>query len=457
MQSKIVRAVGSALAAFGTAALAVPSEPASSLPTGGRWASNPDGTAGGTISTPSATQMQLNQNQHSGVIDFSCFCSRQGTHVNLTAPSADSTTLIRSVEGANLWGRFTANDRVFISSSPGVYFAPSASVEVGSLFATSLSITDADFRAGRYQFSNDGAAGPVINRGTIITPRGYAALAAPQVRNEGLIVARLGSVALAAGDRVMLDIVGDGLVNVSVERDALDALALNSGTIEADGGRVLLTARSANALLDTVINNSGVIRANSLVERNGEIVLDGGERGSVSVSGTLESQGGSVTIRGGSTMNISGDQTITAGAGSIAVVGSGTSVVNITGTGTLATTGGSINIGTGTSGTVNLTGSGTLAVGGGSLTLSGGTIRSNGSVVLSGTSGMTPEELEEGKKVSAGVGGLMLNEIARTAVAETQPTSALRQTIELGTRTEFGILAPMDHQIVGTGIRIPGS
>jgi hypothetical protein len=78
-----------------------PSEPTSNLPTGGKWANNLDGTAGGTIKTPSATEMQLYQNQRSGVLDFNCFCSRQGTLVNLTAPTTDSTTLIRSVEGAN--------------------------------------------------------------------------------------------------------------------------------------------------------------------------------------------------------------------------------------------------------------------------------------------------------------------------------------------------------------------
>ena len=448
----IALAVSAALTAFSTAAFAVPSEPASSLPTGGRWAGNPDGTAGGTISTPSATQMQLNQNQRSGVIDFDCFCSRQGTHVNLTAPSADSTTLIRSVEGANLWGRFTANDRVFISSSPGVYFAPSASVEVGSLFATSLSITDADFRAGRYQFSNPGGAGPVINRGTIVTPAGYAALAAPQVRNEGLIVARLGSVALAAGDRVMLDIIGDGLVNVSVDRDALDALALNSGTIEADGGRVLLTARSANALLDTVINNSGVIRASSLEERNGEIVLDAGERGSVSVTGSLDAQGGSIIIRGGSSVNISGSETISAGAGSIAVVGNQASTVNVSGTGAISTSGGSVSIGTGSGGAINL-GSGTISLGGGSLSVTGGTINNNGAVLLSGRSGLTEEELIRGKVA----GSLTLAEVTRTAVAAAQPTTEARRSIENGSRTPPGTLAPMQHQIIGTGIRIPGN
>src|SRR6186997_3340464 len=119
-----------------------PSEPTNNLPTGGQWAKNPDGTAGGTIKTPSATEMQLLQNQRSGVLDFNCFCSRQGTLVNLTAPTTDSTTLIRS--------------------SAGVYFAPSANVEVGSLFATSLSISNADFFAGRYNFIKDGSAGAVV-------------------------------------------------------------------------------------------------------------------------------------------------------------------------------------------------------------------------------------------------------------------------------------------------------
>ncbi|OAI52333.1 hypothetical protein AYO46_05740, partial [Betaproteobacteria bacterium SCGC AG-212-J23] len=283
-------------------AWAGPSEPTSNLPTGGQWAKNADGTAGGTITTPSATQMQMNQAQRSGVVDFNCFCSRSGTLVNLTAPTTDSTTLIRSVEGANLWGRFTANDNVFISSAAGVYISRTASVEVGSLFATSLSISNADFFAGRYNFSKNGSAGAVVNDGqiSIIHAGGYAALAGPQVQNNGIIVASAGTVSLAAGDRVTLDMIGDGLVKVSVDAAALNALALNSGTIAADGGRVILTARSANALLDTVINNTGVIRATTLAERGGEIVLDGGDRGIVANSGTLTATGLNAGEKGGS-------------------------------------------------------------------------------------------------------------------------------------------------------------
>ena len=119
-------------------------------------------------------------------------------------------------------------------------------------------------------------AGSVTSARTITTPSGYAALLGPQVSNTGVINARMGTAALAAGDKVSLDMVGDGLISVKVDLAAVNALAINKGTITADGGNMLLTARSANALLDTVVNNEGVIRANALIERDGSIFLEGG-------------------------------------------------------------------------------------------------------------------------------------------------------------------------------------
>src|ERR671924_503729 len=240
----------------------------STLPTGGTVA------AGSASISSSGSNMQITQSSNSAILNWQSFSIGSGAWVNFAQPSSSAIALNR-VLGNNpseIFGRLTANGQIFLSNPNGVLFAPGAAVDVGALFATTLSIADSDFLAGRYNFYNAGGAGSVINQGTI-TASGYAALAGPQVRNDGVIVANAGTVALAAGDRVSLDMVGDGLIRVSIDEAALNASAINAGTIQADGGTVLLTARSANALLDTVVNNSGIIRAHSLVARNGEIIL----------------------------------------------------------------------------------------------------------------------------------------------------------------------------------------
>src|SRR3954470_1393722 len=264
-------------------------------------------------SRPNSRTMNINVTTPSGGSSFSSFSIDSGQTVNIQQLSAGSTHLIKDVGGmaSQIYGVLNANGQVFMSNTSGVFFARGAEVNVGALFATSLNINPVDFAAGRYTFYRDGGAGPVTNEGRI-TASAYAALAGPKVRNDGVIVARAGTVALAAGDRVSLDMIGDGLIRVSVDQAALNAAAINTGRIEADGGNVILTARSANALLDTVVNNSGVIRANSLVERNGEIVLDGGSAGVVANSGTLTVAGIDAGMKGG-TITVRGDKVGIAG------------------------------------------------------------------------------------------------------------------------------------------------
>jgi len=94
---------------------------------------------------------------------------------------------------------------------------------------------------------------------------------------------------------------GDGLWEVKVTEAALNAKIQNQGAITADGGRVVMNAKTANDLMHTVINQNGVVKAQSLVERNGEIILDGGDNGTVAVSGTLDTQGtqgGNINVTG---------------------------------------------------------------------------------------------------------------------------------------------------------------
>src|SRR5258708_3143610 len=302
-QRTLAFAVGAALFPWTFLSPVLAQTTANTLPTGGSV------TAGSAAISSSANKMQIDQYSQKAILQWDTFSIGSGAWVNFSQPSSSAIALNR-VLGNNpseIFGHLTANGQVFLTNPNGVLFAPSASVDVGGLCATTLSIAHKDFLAGRYNFYNAGGAGSVVNQGNIVTANGYAALAGPQVRNDGIIIARAGSVALAAGDRVSLDMIGDGLISVSVDQAALNASAINAGRIQADGGNVILTARSANALLDTVVNNSGVIRANSLVQRNGEIIVDGGNAGGVSNSGTLTAAGiGGGT--GGGTVKVLGDK-----------------------------------------------------------------------------------------------------------------------------------------------------
>src|SRR5690554_5533945 len=213
--------------------------------------------------------------------------------VNFLQPGSDSLALNRvfSADGTQIQGQLNANGRVFIIDVNGVLFGETAQVNVGSLVASTLDVTANEDDS--FSFSGNGSLAAVSNFGNITAADGGAvALLGGQVSNHGIIQARLGNVALAAGNKITLDFAGDGLLNVQVDEAALNALAENHGLLKADGGRVLMTAHASEALLQTVVNNTGVIEAQTLAEKDGQILLLGGMSeetgGTVRVSGSLD-------------------------------------------------------------------------------------------------------------------------------------------------------------------------
>ena len=177
----------------------------------------------------------------------------------------------------------------------GIVFGNNARIDVGALIATTHDIANQDFLAGRLNFNIAGRPDAAItNLGNITAAdRGLVALVAPSVRNDGVIVARLGKIALAAGGGFTVDMYGDDLIQLIVDEahPAAQHLVTNTGRLSADGGYVLLTASSARDVVDSVVNTSGIIEARSIGEINGEIVLLGDDASTVNVAGALNASG----------------------------------------------------------------------------------------------------------------------------------------------------------------------
>ncbi|PLZ00633.1 hypothetical protein CY652_20300 [Burkholderia sp. WAC0059] len=291
---------------------------ATTLPTGGTVAS---GSA--RISQNGAT-LTVSQQSENASLNWQHFNIGSAATVDFVQPNAQSVAVNRIAgnSGSVILGHLNANGQIYLINPNGVLFGPGAQVNVGALVASTLDVGDDSIGTGTQTFSG-GGTGSVENLGTIrAAPGGYVALLGNRVSNAGTIRARLGTVALAGGSAVTLDFAGDGLLSVQVERSTLDALAANGGLIEADGGTVLMSAGAQDALLESAVNNTGVIDAQTVQNRNGTItLLAGRQAGSVEVGGTLDASapdggdGGSVETSGAQVQVESGAKITTAAPG----------------------------------------------------------------------------------------------------------------------------------------------
>ncbi|MDD2897939.1 MAG: filamentous hemagglutinin N-terminal domain-containing protein, partial [Desulfuromonadaceae bacterium] len=305
---------------------------------------NPAVVAGSaTITQPNSSTMTVNQSSANAIINWNGYSIGANESVKYVQPGSSSVVLNRvtGVDSSTIYGQLSGNGQVWVINPNGLLVGSGATIQTGSFLASTMNISNENFMSGKYAFATTAdSLASIINQGTIrATDGGYVVLAAPSVSNAGSIAANLGSVHLASGDTVLLGFDAGNLINVAVNGDVTSSAlgVANSGHITANGGQVVLTARVAGDIMKNIVNNDGIIEAKSIVEKNGFIVLDGGDHGITANSGSLDASGrnagesgGKVTVIGDKVGLFSGASVDVSGA-----AGGGTTLIggNIHGSG----------------------------------------------------------------------------------------------------------------------------
>lgn len=266
--------------------------------------------------TQNGKEMTIRQDSGRLAMDWTGFSVGKDETVRFQQPGKDALALNRVTgnQQSVIDGSLLSNGHVLLVNPNGVVIGKNASIDVGGLVASTAQVKDnfmKEFGNSTGAFSLGGVSdGKIINEGTIQAEGGLVALHAAKVENSGTISNTGGSAVLAAADTLTLTPDADGKLNFTVDGKTAEASALNKGAITADGGTIVMTAESASDVMSTVVNNSGTLQARTLRKNEkGQILLEGGDKGQVEVSGTLDASG---TEEGQSAGNIKviGEKTI---------------------------------------------------------------------------------------------------------------------------------------------------
>jgi filamentous hemagglutinin family protein len=277
--------------------------------------------AGGVVSSGNAVITQtpgntvIQQNSDKAIINWQSFNIGAGEKTHFQQPTGGiALNRINATQGpSQIYGQLTANGKIILVNQAGIFFGPGSYVNVGGIIATTSGISDQNFLAGKLIFDQPSPYnGSVINKGTIIAAKnGLVAMLGNNVTNDGMIQAQTGNVVLASGKKFTVDLYGDQLINFTVDEEITSSGAdendhaqkdavKNSGTIIADGGKILMTAKAASGVIDNVINMSGVARARSVDQKNGVIILSSESPDPIIVSGLIDATGMAAAQVGGS-------------------------------------------------------------------------------------------------------------------------------------------------------------
>ena len=107
-----------------------------------------------TITQTGPKTITIKQTSGKVIIEWDNFNIAKGEHVVFDQPGALAAALNRVLSGGktSILGSLTANGQIIITNPQGIVFGASARVDVASIIASSMGITNANFLAGRMIF-----------------------------------------------------------------------------------------------------------------------------------------------------------------------------------------------------------------------------------------------------------------------------------------------------------------
>ena len=249
------------------------------------------GVAG--FNRPDAATLIVNQNTDRAVINWNSFSIANGELTKFVQPSSSSAVLNRVVTAnpSAIYGTLQANGNVYLINPGGVLVGAGGVVNTASFVASTHDVNTEEFmKGGQLNFQGNSDAS-VVNQGNITAREGDVFLIAKEVKNEGQLMAKDGTVGMVSGTEVSLQAVGQG--NYKVRLMAAETDPTSPRTSQGEGGASKGSAeivnegviQAANAVLEAkgsylpmAIKNSGVIEATGLVQNgDGSVTLTGGE------------------------------------------------------------------------------------------------------------------------------------------------------------------------------------
>src|SRR3989338_1886689 len=263
----------------------------------------------GEVSTesPDSNSLVITASDHA-ILNFHSFSIAKNEMVRFIQPSETASVLSRVTgdSSSDIYGSLFANGELVLVNPNNITFHAGADVQVRSLIASTLEIQNAMYLNNQLTFEKQLGSnlGKILNEANIaVNDKGHIALLAEQVQQKGTLTANLGSVVLASGEKQTLSFDSQGLINLVIDeglKESLPNAIDNQGTIQAGSGKVLLTAKTLNAPLDTLINSGGILEATEAVV---------GKDGTVEFisNGTIETRGrisaSNLRISEGATLN----------------------------------------------------------------------------------------------------------------------------------------------------------